>query len=204
MASQTDKLAGFRRIAAALGQSNYRAFTIGNSISLIGTWMQRVAVGWLAWQLTHSGTWLGSGRLRRSLSDLMIGPLAGALADRPSACARSCSPSSWRWSRRAPGGPRRCRRHRPSSALFTPTVALGVANALNQPARLALIPSLVEREHCRRRSRSIRSSSTVRASSDRRSPVSSSPMAASRSPSGKRRELRRLPGGARLRQAGSR
>ena len=32
---------------------------MGNSVSLIGTWMQRVAVGWLAWDLTRSGTWLG-------------------------------------------------------------------------------------------------------------------------------------------------
>ena len=31
----------------------------GNAVSLIGVWMQRVAVGWLAWTLTHSGTWLG-------------------------------------------------------------------------------------------------------------------------------------------------
>jgi hypothetical protein len=28
-------------------------------VSLIGTWMQRVSIGWLTWELTHSGFWLG-------------------------------------------------------------------------------------------------------------------------------------------------
>ena len=38
----------------------YRIYTQGNFISLIGTWVQRVATGWLAWDLTHSGAWLGA------------------------------------------------------------------------------------------------------------------------------------------------
>ena len=32
---------------------------VGSAISLIGMWMQRIAVGWLTWQLTGSGFWLG-------------------------------------------------------------------------------------------------------------------------------------------------
>ena len=50
---------GLGNIARAFAQRNYRIYATGNGISLIGWWLQRVAVGWLAWTLTHSGTWLG-------------------------------------------------------------------------------------------------------------------------------------------------
>src|SRR6266481_3735574 len=50
---------GLGNVAQALAHRNYRIYAGGNAVSLIGIWMQRVAVGWLAWTLTHSGTWLG-------------------------------------------------------------------------------------------------------------------------------------------------
>lgn len=147
MASQTEILVGFRRIAAVLRQGNYRAYTIGNAISLIGTWLQRVAVGWLAWQLTKSGTWLGLVAFADLFPTVILSPIAGALADRferlriviltqivamfqAGALAALVYADAMTIER-----------------LFALTVALGFANALNQPARLALIPSLVEREH---------------------------------------------------------
>lgn len=43
----------------ALAERNYRLFKIGSIIALIGQWTQRIAIGWLAWELTRSGTWLG-------------------------------------------------------------------------------------------------------------------------------------------------
>ena len=51
---------GFERIFQVLGQRNYGVFSLGNSLSLIGTWMQRIASGWLAWTLTESATWVGA------------------------------------------------------------------------------------------------------------------------------------------------
>ena len=50
---------GFGNVARAFAHRNYRVYVGGNGVSLIGWWLQRVAVGWLAWTLTHSGTWLG-------------------------------------------------------------------------------------------------------------------------------------------------
>src|SRR5581483_6723232 len=67
---------------SAFSPRNYRVYTTGNGISLVGTWLQRVAVGWLTWTLTHSGTWLGVVSLADFLPVLFISPLAGALADR--------------------------------------------------------------------------------------------------------------------------
>lgn len=47
-------------IGRAFANQNYRIYQTGNAFSLIGTWVQRVAVGWLAWELTKSGAWLGA------------------------------------------------------------------------------------------------------------------------------------------------
>ena len=39
-------------IARALRNPNYAVYVAGNSVSLVGTWMQRIGVGWLTWELT--------------------------------------------------------------------------------------------------------------------------------------------------------
>lgn len=129
-----------------LRNRNYRTYTAGNSISLIGTWIQRIAVGWLAWQLTHSGTWLGLCAAAELVPVIAVSPFAGALADRVNRvmviqltqllAMMQASLLAWlAW--RGIG----------IEALFFITVALGVVNAFAQPARLALIPSLVDREN---------------------------------------------------------
>src|SRR5207249_11130346 len=47
------------RGARAFRHRNYRLFFAGQAISLVGTWMQQVAQGWLVLQLTHDPLWLG-------------------------------------------------------------------------------------------------------------------------------------------------
>jgi MFS family permease len=73
---------GFNRIFQVLGQRNYGLFTLGNSMSLIGTWMQRIASGWLAWTLTESAGWVGAIAFADLVPCMLIGPFAGAAADR--------------------------------------------------------------------------------------------------------------------------
>ncbi len=48
-------LSGFRNIWRALQNRNYGIYAAGNVVYLTGSWMQRVAVGWLTWELTESG-----------------------------------------------------------------------------------------------------------------------------------------------------
>ena len=50
---------GFAAIRSALRNRNYRYYATGNVLSHFGSWIQRVAIGWLAWELTHEGYWLG-------------------------------------------------------------------------------------------------------------------------------------------------
>jgi MFS family permease len=77
--------AGTERIAyslRALRHRNFRLFTAGQSISLIGTWMQQVAVGWLVYRLTSSPFLLGLVGFVAQGPTILLAPLAGVLADR--------------------------------------------------------------------------------------------------------------------------
>jgi MFS family permease len=66
----------------ALRHRNFRLFTMGQSISLIGTWMQQVAIGWLVYRLTGSPFLLGLVSFVSLGPGFVIAPLAGELADR--------------------------------------------------------------------------------------------------------------------------
>ncbi|CAN5766806.1 MFS transporter [soil metagenome] len=66
----------------ALRHRNFRLFTTGQSISLIGTWMQQVAVGWLVYRLTESPLLLGVVGFVSMGPGFLIAPFAGVLADR--------------------------------------------------------------------------------------------------------------------------
>src|SRR5688572_6662689 len=66
----------------ALRHRNFRIFTIGQSLSLIGTWMQQVAVGWLVYRMTESALLLGVVGFVSQGPGFLIAPFAGELADR--------------------------------------------------------------------------------------------------------------------------
>src|ERR1043165_8201783 len=73
---------GLRVILRALGQRNYGLYAGANAVSLVGTWMHRIAVGWLAWELTHSGTWLGIMAFADLAPSVVVGAIGGVAADR--------------------------------------------------------------------------------------------------------------------------
>jgi MFS family permease len=66
----------------ALRHRNFRLFLTGQVISTVGTWMQSVAMPWLALQLTHSGLLVGLVLAAQFLPVLVGGPLGGVVADR--------------------------------------------------------------------------------------------------------------------------
>jgi MFS family permease len=74
-----------RRLAhttRALRHRNFRLFTAGQSVSLVGTWMQQVAVGWLVYTLTQSAFLLGVVSFASLGPGFIIAPFAGVFADR--------------------------------------------------------------------------------------------------------------------------
>jgi len=71
---------GFR--LGALAHRNFRLFFLGQGVSLIGTWMQAVALGWLVLEITDSPFAVGLNQALRSLGVLLFTLYAGIVVDR--------------------------------------------------------------------------------------------------------------------------
>jgi MFS family permease len=129
-----------------LQHRNYRLYAAGDAVSLIGNWVQKVAIGWLTWQLTVSATWLGIVAFCDLCPAIVLSPIGGVIADR--------------------GDPRRMSL---ISQVFAMTQAMvllvltwaslidiwgivvlsvlrGSIAAINQPARMSLMPNLIPPE----------------------------------------------------------
>jgi MFS family permease len=130
-------------IALPLRNANFGIYSAGSAVSLIGMWMQRIAIGWLTWELTKSGLWLGIVAFADFFPVLLIGPIAGAAADRwdrlrvvKTSQTISTVQATVLFALTASG-------HMNVGLLVALTAFQGVVVAFNQPARLALVPSLV-------------------------------------------------------------
>ena len=66
----------------ALRSRNFRLFTVGQTISLIGSWMQQLAMGWLVYRLTNSAFLLGLVAFGAQGPSFILAPIAGVYADR--------------------------------------------------------------------------------------------------------------------------
>lgn len=132
---------------ASLRIRNYRLYTLGQTTSVAGNWMQSIAVGWLALQLTHSGTMLGVVTAARYLPILLLGAWGGLIVDRydrrrlltlTQVCfavlAALLTVLSWADLVVLP-------------LLVVIMLALGIVNAFDSPARQSLISELVGREY---------------------------------------------------------
>ncbi|MGH9519601.1 MAG: MFS transporter, partial [Terriglobales bacterium] len=73
---------GWRFTLRALAYRNYRLYFGGQGLSLIGTWMTRVAVAWLVYRLTGSALWLGVVSFAGQIPTFLLAPFAGVWVDR--------------------------------------------------------------------------------------------------------------------------
>src|SRR5436305_6505699 len=65
----------------ALHHRNYRLFFSGQAVSLIGTWMSRIATSWLVYRLTRSVLLLGLVGFAGQIPSFLLAPFAGVLVD---------------------------------------------------------------------------------------------------------------------------
>ena len=70
------------RLLRALRHRNYRLFFSGQSVSLVGTWITRIATSWLVYRLTGSALLLGVVGFCGQIPTLVLSPFAGVLVDR--------------------------------------------------------------------------------------------------------------------------
>jgi MFS family permease len=77
-----DRSTAGARIGRALRHRNFRLFFTGQSLSLIGTWLTKVATSWLVYRLTGSAWLLGVVGFAGQIPTFLLAPLAGVLVDR--------------------------------------------------------------------------------------------------------------------------
>ncbi|HEV7587137.1 MAG TPA: MFS transporter, partial [Longimicrobium sp.] len=71
-----------RRMLRALASRNYRLYFCGQGVSLVGTWMTRIATSWLVYRLTGSALLLGVVSFAGQIPTFVLAPFAGVLVDR--------------------------------------------------------------------------------------------------------------------------
>ncbi|MER5437815.1 MFS transporter [Streptomyces sp. NPDC002790] len=132
---------------ASLRIRNYRLFSMGQFTSVVGNWMQNIAIGWLTLDLTHSGTMLGLVTGARYLPVLLLGVWGGLVADRHDTrrlllltqicfgvLAALLTVLSWTHLVTLP-------------LLILVMLALGLTNVFDNPARQKLLGELVDADH---------------------------------------------------------
>jgi len=75
-------ISGVTTLLRALRSRNFRLYVAGQSVSLVGTWMQSVAMSWLVYRLTGSAFLLGVVGFTSQIPTFLLAPVAGVLADR--------------------------------------------------------------------------------------------------------------------------
>lgn len=136
----------FSALRSAFSNRNYAIYMCGNSISLIGFWMQRLAVSWLAWLLSESEFWVAAVAFVEIGPLIFITPLFGVWADRIDRKTMAVIAQILMmlqafilfflaWFDLLSIG-----------LLFTLALAEGVLQAAYQPIRLSIIPNLVRKQ----------------------------------------------------------
>jgi MFS family permease len=72
----------YKNLLRALRHRNYKLFFSGQLVSLIGTWMQSLAMGWLVYRMTNSAFMLGVVGFSSQIPTFFISPFAGVFLDR--------------------------------------------------------------------------------------------------------------------------
>ncbi|MEQ8195998.1 MAG: MFS transporter [Rhodospirillales bacterium] len=140
------EFSGIVNIYRALAQWDYGLFALGNQASLIGRWVQRVAIGWYTWELTGSSAWLGAMAFADMFPTIVFAPIAGVLADRLDKIKLiklvqllSCFQSIALFTLMITG-------NLTVELLFLLALLLGTFTGVGQPVRVAIIPDLLKNE----------------------------------------------------------
>ncbi|MBL8490579.1 MAG: MFS transporter [Rhodocyclaceae bacterium] len=128
----------------ALASRNYRLYFAGQLVSLAGTWMQQIAMVWLAYRLSNSALVLGTVGFASQVPILVLGPLTGVWTDRYDrrrilvvtqslAMLQATALAILAWGQWAS-----------PAALVALAFGMGCINALDVPARQAFVSQLID------------------------------------------------------------
>lgn len=138
--------AGLRSLGRTLSRRNGRVFYAGSLLAWTGMWIQRIAVGWLAWELTYSPFWLGLVVFCDLAPAVVVAPIAGAVADRTDRIRLTMAAQAVTALQSLTLGILVLTELITIELLLMLEIVVGVSNSFTQPARQTLIPALVPRE----------------------------------------------------------
>jgi MFS family permease len=118
----------------------------GMAPSLVTLWMQRVGIGWLAWELTHSPTWLGAVAAADLAPMLVLAPFAGAIADRGNPWKQSLITQIMLVGQAVALAAFTLTDRASIEILFALSLLSGILQPFNSTARHAIVPSTVPRD----------------------------------------------------------
>lgn len=118
---------------------NFALYSVGNAVSWLGMWAQRIGVGWLSWDLSHSASWVGLVSLGQFLPLIFFAPLFGGLLDRRDAKRYAIVTNSVLTALAVVLYAVTAMHALTIERLCGLSVLLGVANSAYQPVRLALV-----------------------------------------------------------------
>jgi MFS family permease len=136
----------FGRAFRSLRHPDYRVFALANVPAMITDWMQRVAVAWLTWELTHSAGWLGAMAFVEYFPAMILAPLAGVVADRIDRRNLYILCQALLSMQALIGGILIWTDSMTIEFLFATNLWFGIIKAFDSTARQSLIPALVPRE----------------------------------------------------------
>ncbi|MCD1633349.1 MFS transporter [Martelella mediterranea] len=134
-------------IISAFKLRTYRVLAIGNTVSMLGVWIQKVAAGWLAWDISHSTVWLGLVTAADLIPAVLFSSFFGVMADNHDkvrllriaqviAILEALLVSALVFAQLMT-----------VEILFVLTLVLGVANSVDQPSRLSLLREVLPADY---------------------------------------------------------
>ena len=136
------------RTFSTLRIRNYRVYLAGQSLSMVGTWMQMTAQSWLVLSLTNSGLQLGLVIALQTLPILVLGPIGGTIADRFGKYRILFVTQGLAGVQAVLLGGLELSGHLRLWELYILAVSLGLINMVDNPTRQTFIVEMVGRANC--------------------------------------------------------
>jgi MFS family permease len=131
--------------ASALSSRNYRKFLLGNFLSVLGVWIQRLALGWHAWQLSESALIVGVTAAAQFVPAVVLTPFFGVVVDQVSTRGAAVVLHIFLAGVAALLALLTLSGHMSTEWLIGLALANGIVQSAYSPVRLALIPDLVRK-----------------------------------------------------------
>lgn len=131
----------------AFGSRNYRLYFAGQSVSLIGTWMQKTAVSWVIYTLTHSTFMLGLTMFASQFPSFVLSLFGGVVSDRYNRFRVLLTTQVASMIQATILAVLVLLKHYAVWEILTLSVILGVINAFDVPARQSLVYEMIEDKH---------------------------------------------------------